>query len=41
MVATFLHVFLDLSKAFDVDHTYLFRQLVKLKLPENEVRLLI
>ena len=33
--------FLDLSKAFDVDHTYLFRQLMKLKLPENEVRLLI
>ena len=35
-------MFLDLSKAFDsVDHTCLFRQLVKLKLPENVVRLLI
>ena len=34
--------FLDLSKAFDsVDHTCLFRQLVKLKLPENVVKLLI
>jgi len=35
-------MFLDLSKAFDsVDHTYVFRQLVKLKLPENVVRLLV
>ena len=34
--------FLNLSKAFDsVDHTCLFRQLVKLKLPENVVRLLV
>jgi len=34
--------FLDLSKAFDsVDHISLFRQLVKLKLPDNVVRLLI
>jgi len=34
--------FLDLSKAFDsVDHICLFRQLVKLKLPENVVKVLI
>jgi len=34
--------FLYLSKAFDrVDHTCLFKQLVKLKLPDNVVKLLI
>ena len=34
--------FLDLSKAFDsVDHTCLFKELVKLKLPDNVVKLLI
>jgi len=38
----FFACFLDLSKAFDsVDHICLFRQLVKLKLPENVVKLLI
>ena len=34
--------FLDLSKAFaSVDHVCLFRQLLKLKLPENVIKLLI